>query len=137
VLWVCQYYLHHPQENCSIWNELIVLLKGATIRCTQIAFGPIQKGLPLTYASTDQVCGRLYPIKPRNSTGLFWKMVKIVDNEMASGLDRINNAVHETSILATNSSFTPPICPHQKQTKVIQHPHQKLTQQSQLLQSSY
>jgi hypothetical protein len=23
VLWVCQYYLHHTEENCSIWNELI------------------------------------------------------------------------------------------------------------------
>jgi hypothetical protein len=23
VLWVCQYYLHHPQVNFSIWNDLI------------------------------------------------------------------------------------------------------------------
>jgi hypothetical protein len=27
VLLVCQYYLHHPQENCSIWNELIASLE--------------------------------------------------------------------------------------------------------------
>jgi hypothetical protein len=23
MLWVCQYYFHHPQENCSVWNGLI------------------------------------------------------------------------------------------------------------------
>jgi hypothetical protein len=31
----CQYYLHSPQENCSIWNEFIALQEIYFLRCNQ------------------------------------------------------------------------------------------------------
>jgi hypothetical protein len=34
VLWDCQYFFHHPEENCSIRNELISSQK--IIACGEI-----------------------------------------------------------------------------------------------------
>ena len=33
---VVQYYLHHPKENCSVWNELIVSQETSLLRMNTI-----------------------------------------------------------------------------------------------------